>query len=73
MFEIMRFAADVWVALVMAGLLWFWLNDFDARRWQEWAISALALPPVALTLWRALADLGGLASSWMAGGWLTGI
>jgi hypothetical protein len=68
MFEMLRFASDLWVALVMGGLIWFWLNDFDARRWQEWMLSAIALPPVALTLWRALADGHGLAAVWLWGG-----
>ena len=57
MFDAVRMLSDLWVAAVMAGLLAFWLRDVDAMRWQELLISAIALPPVALTLWRALVSI----------------
>lgn len=67
MFDLIRFVVDLWVTCVMAGLIWFWLRDVDWRRWQEWVLSSIAIPPVALTLWRALADIGALASIWVTG------
>jgi len=65
MFEIVLLVADLWVAVIMAGLLWFWLCDFDVSRWQEWCLSCFALPPVALTLWRATVEIAALGSSWL--------
>lgn len=70
MFEILQLLVAVWVALVMAGLLWFWLRDFDPSRWQEWVMSGLALPPVVLTLWRAGVEIMALGAGWC--GWLAG-
>ena len=70
MFEILHFLAAAWVAVVMAGLVWFWLRDFDPSRWQEWVLSFLALLPVVLTLWRAGMEIMLMSSAWF--GWLAG-
>ncbi|MDF1606979.1 hypothetical protein PZ897_02180 [Hoeflea sp. YIM 152468] len=72
MFEIFRFAADLWLIAGMLVVIWFLGREFDFRQSGDWAGLAVSAPVIIWSIWLAAQDVAAAFGqlAWPGAAWL---